>query len=94
MSVNFDAIKVLINMGGAWIDVSEDVVSSISVSTGIAGNSPLDRIASTGTMQFTLKNTGNVYTPTHTACHAGFEKGAVCKLTIRYQTVIEGNNVM
>lgn len=88
MSANFDAIKLLINMDGAWVDVSDDIVGIIHVSAGIMGNSPLDRIASTGTMEFTLKNTGNVYTPTHTACHAGFEKGAVCKLVIGYQIAV------
>ena len=33
---------------GVWTDVSADVLDGISGSSGIAGNGPRDRVASTG----------------------------------------------
>lgn len=40
----------------SWIDFTQDVVESQKVSYGIFGDKPTDRIASTGSLDFTLKN--------------------------------------
>lgn len=87
MSVKFDDIRLSIQMGDAWVDVSEKVIGSVNVSVGIQGNGPLDRIASTGTMRFVLENIDNEFTPTHIACNSGFKNGAVCKLVVSYNSL-------
>lgn len=69
---------------GVWTDIGDDLISAINVKTGITGSGPLDRVASTGVMKFTLLNTDNKYTPMHNDCTSGFEKGTHCRLTVTY----------
>lgn len=71
---------------GVWTDVSDDIVSPITVRCGIKGNGPLDRVASTGTMTFTLENKDNAYTPNHIDCASGFAKGLPCRITVTYDS--------
>jgi len=76
---------------GVWTDVSADVLDGISGSSGIAGNGPLDRVASTGRLQFKLRNdagcsggVANYYTPGHTNCRSGFQTGIKARLVINH----------
>lgn len=76
---------------GVWTDVSADVLDGISGSSGIAGNGPLDRVASTGRLQFKLRNdagcsggVANYYTPGHTNCRSGFQTGIKARLVISH----------
>ena len=78
---------------GAWTDVRPDVLTSpgISISYGINGNGPEDRVADTGTMNFSLNNSvansGGVvgyYSPIHANARSGFTIGIGTRLTIIY----------
>lgn len=75
-----------------WTDVTADVLlDAISGTYGIAGSGPLDRIASTGTLTFTLINnrfrTGveGYYTPGSPYCRSGFKKGCKIRLRLYYR---------
>ena len=71
---------------GVWTDVGNDLVGAVGVKCGIRGNGPLDKIASTGTMTFTLENSDNKYTPNHMDCVSGFAKGLPCRITVEYDS--------
>ena len=81
-------------LGGTWTDVTADTrvgVQPIDVGYGIEGTGPTDRIASTGTMQFSLNNassnsTGNAgaYSPGHTNARDGWDLGVRCRLKLAY----------
>lgn len=77
----FDDIRVEIELStGVWTDITDDVIGSVRVSAGIRGYGPLDRVAGTGKMQFTLQNEDNLYTPTLYGSLAGFAKGTPVRL--------------
>lgn len=78
---------------GAWTSIKNDVVSSrgIGWNYGIQGGGPLDRIASTGQLVFSLDNsTGNsagsvgYYSPDHASARSGFNVGIAVRLTCTY----------
>jgi hypothetical protein len=77
------SLFVEMDFGAGWVDVSEDVsVHGCSLRYGITGNGPLDRMASSGTLTFTLRNDeGNsaglvgYYSPQHVNCRSGFTFG-------------------
>lgn len=77
----FSATVELELSAGVWTDVSADVLAPITGLYGIMGNGPNDRVASTGTFRFTLKNWTNsggvlgYYSPGHVACRGGFDFG-------------------
>lgn len=48
--------RIEMDFGAGWVDVSEDVVSSITVTWGIHGSSPKQRVADPGTMRFQMDN--------------------------------------
>ena len=81
---------------GTLIDITADVDNSapIEVNYGISGNGPLDRIAQTGTMTFSLNNAANnsggvvgYYSPGHTNARTGWDLGLLCKLKLTYDSV-------
>lgn len=83
MSEYFDDIKIEFEFStGVWTDVYDDVLSVITVSQGIRGTGPLDRVASTGKMTIALLNHDNTYTPDHSNCVSGFDKGTHCRLSV------------
>jgi hypothetical protein len=86
MTVNFDSIACEFELStGVWTDVYDDVIGGIRrVKSGIRGYGPLDRVASTGECVFTLENINNVYTPQHTNCISGFEKGVKFRIVLTY----------
>lgn len=71
--------------GVHWVDITGDAVSdNISAGWGIQGNKPLDRLASTGALTFTLNNVTGKYSPDLAGALAGWTKGAPIKLVITY----------
>jgi hypothetical protein len=78
---------------GTLIDITDDVTNTapINVQYGIRGNGPLDRIATTGTMTFSLNNAANnsggvvgYYSPGHTNVRSGWDLGLLVKLKLTY----------
>lgn len=70
-------------LGGAWVDITSDVLDSpgVSYSGGIKGNKDKDRIAGAGALSFTLKNNTGDYTPGSGTAHADWKKGTPIKVT-------------
>jgi len=89
---NYAEIRVDLELSaGVWTDVSADVINGIRGRQGISGNGPLDRVASTGNLQFTLRNdagcsggVANYYTPGHANCRAGFQTGIKARLVFNH----------
>jgi hypothetical protein len=84
--------------GGAWVSIKADALQSVIGQHGFASNNPTDRLATTGTLSYTLNNAINnsgakqgYYSPGHADCRTGFDLGAVFRLkisdgaTTRYQ---------
>jgi hypothetical protein len=80
-------------LGGSWTSVKPDLhaAEGVTAEHGYTGNLPDDRMASTGTLQFTLKNdignSGHVvgyYSPGHASCRAGFDLGALFRLKLSF----------
>lgn len=95
MSVTFtwDIQAQFAGTAGAWTSIKADVISSrgIQWSYGIQGNGPLDRIAQTGQLVFSLDNStlnsaGSVgyYSPDHASVRSGFAPGIGVRLTGTY----------
>lgn len=78
---------------GAWSDVTADVVGGgrIMARYGIRGNGPLDRVADTGVLEFSLRNDQRnsgaklgYYSPGHADARSGFDLGIGTRLKIAY----------
>ena len=67
-------------LGGAWVDITEDVTGAVSGSTGIPSNRETDRIAQPGSLSFTLLNNAGTYTPGGVSAHADWKKGTPVKV--------------
>jgi hypothetical protein len=69
--------------GNGWTDVTRDVRTQVPVECerGIAGSSPLDRVAATGTLRFALNNLASAtglegrWSPNHVNATPGFDFG-------------------
>jgi hypothetical protein len=86
-------VVIEVTLGGVVTDVTADVnnASPIQIDYGISGNGPLDRIAQTGTMSFSLNNAANnsggvvgYYSPGHANARSGWDLGSLCKLKLTY----------
>lgn len=84
--VTFDAY-----IGGAWVSLTADVLSSAgaSGSWGIGGNKPDDRMASTGSMQFTLKSLAGKYNPAHSGHLTGWRLGLPVRMVVTVGAVTQ-----
>lgn len=69
-------------LGGAWVDITEDVTGTVSGSTGIPSNRETDRIAQPGSLSFTLLNNAGTYTPGGVSAHADWKKGTPVKVEL------------
>lgn len=74
---------------GVWTSFGNDVLADRRVrwNRGMVGNTPLDRIASIGSLEFTLRNDKGVsggvagyYSPNHASCRTGFTFGIPVRL--------------
>lgn len=68
-------------LNGAWTDITSDTRSSgVSAEWGMSGNKPLDKLANTGWMRFSLNNQTGKYTPGgNSVIHADWGKGTMIK---------------
>ena len=89
------AVEVeLAGAGSGWTALTADVrigLQPVEVSYGIRSSSPLDRVASTGTMTWALNNSASnsgtaagYYSPGHTAARSGWDIGIGVRLKITY----------
>lgn len=87
------SIMVKVYVSGAWLDITRDVLANPGIATfrGIQGNGPSDRLASTGTMNFSLRNdNGNVarlegyYSPVHANTLPDWGRGTPVRLLATY----------
>lgn len=83
--------KLEVYINGAWVDISADVVGSISGNRGIMRNGPLDRTGDPGYLNFAMNNSiansaGLVgyYSPGHANCWVGWTTGLPVRLNFSY----------
>lgn len=76
---------------GVWTDLTNDVIGPVIIRYGIWGQRPTDRVASSGSMTFEMKNgeknIGGVlgyYTPGHANALGNFEIGKAVRVKITY----------
>lgn len=81
---------------GVWSDVTNDVVVSdiVRAEYGITDNGPLDRVARTGRLQFSLDNSTNnsvglagYYSPGHTNARVGFATGIPVRVRFTFDSM-------
>jgi hypothetical protein len=72
---------------GNWVDLTPDVIGQQTATWGITGNSQIDRVASSGQMEFTLRNDegclggiAGYYSPYVSGSMAGWRTGLPCRL--------------
>ena len=88
MAVYPDAVKIEFYISSAWVDKTTDVVrDNITGQWGITGNTAIDLLADTGTLNFTLNNENDFYIPGHTSALTGWDKGTAVRLVIRFESV-------
>jgi hypothetical protein len=69
-------------ISGVWTLL--DDVQPWEASWGISGNGPLDFLADTGELQFSLNNSGGLYTPGGPSALAGFVRGVPVKVVVTF----------
>lgn len=91
------ALSMMVEMdfGAGYVDVTTDVLADgLYLEYGIFGNSPLDRMASSGTLEFALRNDASnsagllgYYSPNHVNCRSGFTFGIPVRVQFVFETV-------
>lgn len=96
MAVSLDAWKVELELAGyglGWTDVTSDVIAADRVKwrRGIMGSGPLDRVATPGSLKFSLNNsernsssTIGYYSPGASSCRSGFDLGIRVRVRLSY----------
>jgi len=84
MAVYPSAHRILADLNGTWTDLTGYVVDDIMGKWGIQGNGPLDLLADTGVLRFTLNNMDQRFDPNSASALAGWEEGIEIKLEIDY----------
>ena len=74
-------------LNSSWVDLSSDVHGSISGDWGIKGNRYLDRLASTGMLEFELRNINGEYSPAHASVTTGWQLNAPIRLTLNFDSI-------
>ena len=69
-------------LNGVWTDITSDVEGDVGLTAvwGILSNSHTDKIAATGKMNFSLKNTTKKYNPDGSSPLSGWKKGTPVKV--------------
>ena len=89
----FVHVQALLADSDAWIDLSPDVLATEGMRwrRGMGGSGPLDRVATTGTLAFALRNdAGNSgglqswYSPGATVCRSGWTHGIPIRLVAEW----------
>lgn len=94
MSADLTAYAVELFIGSAWTNITADVILAeepMRFRYGLAGNSPLDRVADVGVWTFAVDNsTGNsagtlgYYSPLHANVRTGFTYGIPARVSLTY----------
>lgn len=85
MTALLTSYQLSMYLSGTWTDMTSYVIEGpITCEWGISGNSPFDRLAGTGSMQFVLNNTGGLFTPGGDSALAGFKLGVFVGLVLTY----------
>jgi len=84
----------LAGAGGGWTDITADTrigVRPLSIDYGITGSGPIDRVASTGIMEWAMDNSSSnsggaqgYYTPGHANARAGWDIGIACRCKLTF----------
>lgn len=70
-----------------WIDITDYVLEDIDSKWGIQGETPADRVSSTGEFKIILNNVNGLFSPNTTTVLTGFKK----KIPIRYTVVYDSS---
>lgn len=84
MAVELTSCKIYANLTAGWTDITDDAIGTLRASWGMSGTTPTDRIAETGTMNFSLNNSAGYYTPGGASVRAGWKKGIEIKAEMVY----------
>ena len=95
MGVYLDWMKLEAKLDSEnWTDISADWVGKTRSTSGIRSNSPLDLVATSGSLDFYLNNSADnsagllgYYSPGHTNCRAGFDRGLSVRLSVCYDGI-------
>ena len=73
----------------AWRNITGDVITETGIKAkwGIVGNTFFDRVASTGTLMFSLRNSTGKYSPDHAGVLTGWKKSVPIMLTFTFDGV-------
>jgi len=83
-----DSYVVEAYIDATWTDITASVIGQIVCSWGIPRNGPLDLVAATGKLVFTLKNGDGIYSPNGAApISPDWRKGAPIRLVMSYDGV-------
>jgi hypothetical protein len=99
-AADLDLLQVEYFHDGAWIDVTDDLVTDpLRWTYGIDGNGPTDCVAAPGKCTFALDNSASnsvgllgFYSPLHANCRTGWTFGVPIRIVCRYgeDEVVEG----
>lgn len=82
----FDSRKLEYSVSGSWVDISEYLlIDNIPFFWGINGQTPVDRVAATGQLDFLLINDDNLFTLGHVSCLPGWKRGASVRISYTFQ---------
>ena len=87
MTVYPTSTKVYVYIAGAWSDITANVIYDITISRGIKSSSPTERIATVGTMNFTLNNKSGLYSPDGPSALSGWRSGLPCKFEVTFEAI-------
>lgn len=79
------SLKAYFTLG--WSDITQYIVGPIKGEWGIQGQTPIDRIADTGTLTFTVRNDQNFFTPGSIFSFAGWGKGTKIAFDLIYDGI-------
>ena len=94
-TIGFSELGTSTSLGSSWTNISDVVISGgLNATYGISGSGPADRVASTGTLTFSLDNSESnsagllgYYSPNNANKRSGFELGIGVRLAITYSGV-------